>query len=59
MQGSDAVVSAQAPILVPLAPRAGITTVTGIAPPAPIPKMAPQVIRFTLDILSVNRLPPL
>jgi hypothetical protein len=37
MQGSDAiaVLNAKPPVLAPLAPKSGITTVTGIAPPAP------------------------
>jgi energy-coupling factor transporter ATP-binding protein EcfA2 len=51
MQGSDAVTNAKAPILVPLAPRAGITTVTGVAPP--VAAVAPPVSHPTAFLLSL------
>ena len=54
MQGSDAITSTQTPILVPLAPKSGITTITGLAPIATPISVAPPVSIITIILFSTN-----
>lgn len=51
MQGSDALTNAKAPILVPLAPARGITTVTGVAPPIAV--APPVCFSFSFQFSSL------
>lgn len=57
MQGSDAVLNAKAPVLVPLAPKSGITTITGVAPVAPPVAVAPPVLFIRLQWLIYSYRP--
>lgn len=57
MQGSDAVLNARAPVLVPLAPKSGITTVTGVAPiVSSSVAVSPPVELYPNDFSMITRL---